>query len=76
MRVKVGYRTGSRVAYTDFCKSNPSIKLTYNEWLEIIYQYNEEFRNYILETGNKARLTMGLGSFSCLQKKNLNKKVE
>jgi nucleoid DNA-binding protein len=74
MRVKVDYRTSSKECYKDFCLKYPSIKLTYNEWLEIIYNFNEEFRNHILETGDKCKLPMGLGSFSVTKKKRKQKK--
>jgi len=75
MRVKVDYRTASKECYEDFCKTNPTIKLSFNQWLEIIYTYNEEFRNYILETGDKVKLPMGLGAFSINKKKRKMKKV-
>lgn len=74
MRVKVDYRTSSKDCYKDFCQKHPHIKLSYNEWLEIIYNFNEEFRNHILETGDKVKLPMGLGSFSINKKKRKMKK--
>lgn len=68
-RTKVEWRSGSKLNYKKFCKENPLIKLTYQEWRSIMRTYNEEFRTYILETGEKARLPHGLGQFSIVKKK-------
>lgn len=74
MRVKKDYRTTSKEAYDSFCKRNSSIKLSYYEWTEILYNFNEDFRNYILETGGKERLPSGIGPFSINKKKRKTKK--
>lgn len=73
MRVKVDYRTASKKCYENFCLSYPTIHISYNEWLEIIYMYNEGFRDTILETGEKEKLPSGLGSFSINKKKRKTK---
>ena len=75
MRVKVDYRSAGRAAYNDFCKKH-SIKLSFNEWLEIIYNFNEEFRNYILETGDREKLPFGLGFFAITKKKRKGKYID
>jgi hypothetical protein len=75
MRVKVDYRSASKDNYKRFCAENSSVKITYNEWLEIIYSFNEEFRDYILETGNKEKLPFGLGPFAITKKKRRTKIV-
>lgn len=69
MRVKVDYRSSRRGAYNDFCAAHPDIKITFNEWIEIIYHFNEEFRDCIIQTGEKEKLPLGLGSFSINKKK-------
>lgn len=74
MRVKVDWRSASRENYNDFCKKVPSLNLTFDEWRNIIYTFNEEFKNYILETGEKARLPFGFGEFSINKKKRRKKK--
>ena len=74
MRVKVDWRSASKENYNSFCKSNSSIELTFDEWRNIIYSYNESFKNYILETGEKARLPFGFGEFSINKKKRRKKK--
>jgi nucleoid DNA-binding protein len=74
MRVKIDWRSASRENYNNFCKKHPSIKLTFDEWRNIVYSYNESFKNYILETGEKAKLPFGFGEFSINKKKRRKKK--
>ena len=69
MRVHIDWRSASRDNYTKFCKKYPTIKLTYDEWRNILYGFNESFKNYILETGDRARLPSGFGEFSINKKK-------
>ena len=69
MRTKIDWRSSSRENYNNFCNKNPTIKITFDQWKNIIYLYNEYFKNYILETGEKARLPFGLGEFSINKKK-------
>lgn len=68
-RVKVDFRTASRENYNDFCRKHPHIELTFDEWRNILYSFNEAFKNYILETGEKAKLPYGFGDFSINKKK-------
>ena len=74
MRVKIDWRSASRENYKSFCKKHPSIKLTFDEWKNIVYAFNEEFKDYILETGEKAKLPFGFGEFSINKKKRRKKK--
>ena len=69
MRVKIDWRSASLENYKIFCKKHPAIKLTYDEWRNIIYSFNDAFKNYILETGEKAKLPFGFGEFSINKKK-------
>lgn len=69
MRTAVDWRSASRDNYRIFCKKHPSIKLTYDEWRNILYTFSESFRNYILETGERAKLPYGFGEFSINKKK-------
>lgn len=69
MRVKIDWRSASKDNYSSFCKKHPSIKLTFDQWRNIIYSYNEAFKEYILETGERARLPFGFGEFSVNKKK-------
>lgn len=69
MRIRIDWRSASKENYNNFCKKNPSIKLTFDEWRNIIYTYNEAFKEYILETGEKAKLPYGFGEFSINKKK-------
>jgi hypothetical protein len=68
-RVKVQYRTGQRSNYDLFCKAHPDIKLTFEQWSEILYTFSYEFRDYILETGDTARMMWGFGDFTISKKK-------
>lgn len=74
MRVKVEWRSSSKDNYNDFCKKNPNINLTYDQWRNIIYTFNESFRDYILETGEKIRFPFGFGEFSINKKKRRKQK--
>lgn len=69
MRIKVDWRSSSKENYNNFCKKHPSIKLTFDEWRNIIYSFTDAFREYILETGEKAKLPFGFGEFSINKKK-------
>jgi hypothetical protein len=76
-RVKIDWRSSSKENYKSFCKKHTSIKLTFDEWRNIIYSFNEAFKNYILETGEKAKLPLGFGEFSINKKKRKKfKKVD
>ena len=69
MRVKVDWRSASKENYNNFCKKHPSIKLSFDEWRQIVYAFTDSFREYILETGERARLPFGFGEFSINKKK-------
>lgn len=68
-RVPVDWRSTSKDNYIDFKKSNPTIKVSFQQWKSIIYDFNEYFKTYILETGEQAKLPMGFGHFSINKKK-------
>ena len=68
-RVAVDWRSSSKSNYKNFCKQNPNIKLTFDEWRNIIFTFTENFKEYILETGDKAKLPYGFGDFSINKKK-------
>jgi nucleoid DNA-binding protein len=68
-RVAVDFRTASKESYKDFCKKHPHIQLSPNQWRNILYAFNEGFRNYILETGEKVKLPYGFGEFTINKKK-------
>ena len=69
MRVKIDWRSASKENYSSFCKKHPSIKLSFDEWRNIVYSYNDAFKEYILETGENAKLPFGFGEFSINKKK-------
>ena len=69
MRVKIDWRSSSRENYNNFCKKHPDVKISFDEWKNIVYTFNESFKNYILETGERAKLPFGFGEFSINKKK-------
>jgi nucleoid DNA-binding protein len=69
MRTKIDWRSASKENYKDFCKKHPTIKLTFDQWRNIVYSFNEGFKEYILETGERAKLPHGFGEFSITKKK-------
>jgi hypothetical protein len=69
MRTKIDWRSASKENYNNFCKKHPTIKLTFYQWRHIIYTYTDSFKNYILETGERAKLPYGFGEFSINKKK-------
>jgi nucleoid DNA-binding protein len=74
MRIKIDWRSASRENYNSFCKKHPSLNLSFDEWRNIIYSFNDSFKNYILETGEKAKLPFGFGEFSINKKKRRKRK--
>ena len=74
-RVKRDFRTASKENYLRFCKSYPSISLTYDIWRNIVYTFNERFKEHILETGERAKMPFGFGEFSVTKKKRRKIKI-
>lgn len=74
MRTKVDWRSSSRDNYKSFCKKHPTIKVSFDDWKNIVYSFNDSFREYILETGEKAKLPYGFGEFSVNKKIRRKKK--
>lgn len=68
-RVSIEWRSSSKESYEDFCNKHHTIQLTFDEWRSIIYSFNEAFKEYILETGERARFPFGFGEFSINKKK-------
>lgn len=64
MRSAREYRQASKATYNRFVEENPSINITYTEYQNIIYAFNYAFRDYLLETGEKAKLPWGIGNFA------------
>jgi len=69
MRTKIDWRSASKENYGRFCKKYPTIIISFDEWRNIIYSYNELFKEYILETGEKVKMPFGFGEFSINKKK-------
>lgn len=69
MRTKYSYRTASREVYNRFKIAYPDLNISYAEFCSIIYKYMENFREYLLETGDMGKLPRGFGYFGINKKK-------
>lgn len=74
-RQQISYRTASKENYKIFCELHPDITLPFSEWQNIIYSFNYAFRDYMLETGNRAKMPWGFGDFMVSKKKKKREKV-
>lgn len=70
MRLKTDYRSVSRNVYNKFCSTYPDIKISFEKWKEIVYAFNYELRDYILNSGEKVRLPWGVGPVAINKKKS------
>jgi nucleoid DNA-binding protein len=75
-RTAIDWRSASKENYKDFCKKNPSIVLSFDDWRRIVYDFNESFKTYLLETGFKGRLPGGFGEFSITKKRRKKIKID
>jgi len=75
MRTYIEWRSSSKENYKDFCNKYPDIDIDFQRWKQVIYAFNESFRNYILETGEKIKFPFGLGEFTINKKKRKIKKI-
>ena len=69
MRRAIDWRSASKENYKEFCNEHLNISLTFDEWKSIIYTFNESFKEYILETGERVKFPFGFGEFSINKKK-------
>jgi len=74
-RSAVDWRSSGTINYKEFCVNYPQIKISIKQWKSILYGFSKEFKFYILETGNKAKLPFGLGTFAIEKKKRKHYKV-
>lgn len=74
MRVPVDWSSSSKQSYKEFCEKHKDIKLSSAEWKNILFTFNNMFREEILETGEKLKLPGGFGDFSI--NKKLRKKIK
>jgi len=72
MRVKVDWRAVSKDNYQKFCDKYPNIHISFIDWMNVIYSFNEGFRDYMLETGERVRMPSGFGEFA-VNKRRRNK---
>lgn len=71
-RNKVDYRMAGRENYKVWKAEDPTHTLSYTEWANIIYTFNYNFRDYLLETGYKASLPWGCGWYAISKRRMKN----
>ena len=69
MRTPCDWRSSQKINYKTFKKAHPTIKVEYDQWKNILYSFNDSFKEYILETGERAKLPYGIGEFTIRKKK-------
>lgn len=75
MRRKIEYRQASKETYKRWCKEHPEVRITFSEYVNIIYTFNYAFRDYLFETAEKAKLPWGIGDFVVSKYKKKKKKI-
>lgn len=68
-RVKYGFRTVSKENYRAFCLKYPEINISYKDWSEVQYEFMNQYKEYLLETGDIGKLPWGFGYFAINKKK-------
>lgn len=63
MRVPKGWRMAGKATWKKFIEENPQLSISYVDFQNIIYGFNEGFRDYILETGERIKYPFGFGTF-------------
>lgn len=74
-RVRKEYRQTARSTYDRWQALHPETQLSYLEFQNIIYSFNYAFRDYLLETGEKAKLPWGIGDFAVSKKRPPKTKI-
>jgi hypothetical protein len=62
-------RSAGRESYKFYKEKNPQSKITFTQWKKVIYAYNEALIEHVLETGDKIKLSWGLGTLTVGKKK-------
>lgn len=75
-RVLVDHRSASKAEYQKFRQKYPSTTVTWEEFINIIYTFNENLKTYILETGEKTKIPGGLGDVAISKKKRKRTKID
>lgn len=73
-RSRSDWRMAGKHLYKEWCQEHPEISISYTEFQNVIYTFNEGFRDHLLETGLKGKLPWGFGDFVVSKKKPLTKK--
>lgn len=68
-RPSIEHRSASKKEYQKFCEQHPKTKITFKQFKDIIYLWNSNLMNYVLETGEKVKIPYGFGGLSINKKK-------
>lgn len=69
------WRMAGRHLYKQWCEEHPEHPISYTEFQNIIYGFNEGFRDYLFETGLIGKLPWGFGDFAISKRKPQIKKT-
>ncbi len=75
MRIKYDYRQASKSTYLRWKKHHPNVELSFSQFEQIIFTFNSLFRDYLLETGERAKLPWGMGDFAIAKKRPKQTKI-
>lgn len=62
------YKTDSKSAYNKFREAYPDVNIDFKDWKKVVREHNWLFAEYILDTGDRAKLRW-LGTFTIRRKK-------
>lgn len=69
-RPKADFRSASKDNFKKFLLENPSVKITFKQFEEVIREINHQYVLHCLETGNPVKLPYGLGVLAINRKKS------
>lgn len=75
MRTAKEFRTASKENYQDFIQTYPDAPLSFMQWSTVVYTFNYNFRDHLLETGDRAKMPWGFGDFMVSKKKKKTYKI-
>lgn len=75
MRKAFNFRTASKENYKLFCEKNKTIDITFEQYKEIIYTYNNLIADYLIDTGLSVKLPFGLGPLKIVKYKPKGTKI-
>ena len=75
MRPKTDYRSTSKKTYLAFKERYPGVDISFADYKNILFLFNGQLVEHILQTGEKLKLPFGLGEISVAKYKPLRQKT-